>query len=191
MARTETFIAIYQQRYMAALQQEPGYNPIDTGSTDFAIVDLHEVSEKQAKLLLKEMWQVARTLDARYVPVGIERNGRRVSDAVPPMAFAELSGLLADDHPLAAFKFDGIAADPSAIVELLLKEKLMLHPKDGQKGIAPLALIHDPQKNIHYGYALVGAEQEAEMLPLKDQVLERLEKAGFISRNCCGIKSLG
>jgi hypothetical protein len=184
LARTETLIAIYQQRYMAGLQQETGYNPTDTGSTDFAIVDTHEMSEKQAKLLLKEMWQVAKAFDARYVPVGIERNGRRVSDAVPPMAFAELSGLLAGDHPLAAFKFDGIAADPSAIVELLLKEKLMLHPRDGQKGIAPLAFIHDPQKNIHYGYALVGAEQEAELLPLKDQVLERLEKAGFLSHHC-------
>jgi hypothetical protein len=184
MARTETLIAIYQQRYMTALQQEPGYNPIDTGSTDFAIVDVREMNEKQAKLLLKEMWQVAKALDARYVPVGIERNGRRVSDAVPPVAFAELSGLLAGDHPRAAFKFEGIVADPSAIVELLLKEKLMLHQKDGQKGIAPLALIHDPQKNIHYGYALVGAEQEADLFPLKDHVLERLEKAGFLSLNC-------
>ena len=182
-ARTETLIAIYQQRYMAALQQEPDYNPIDTGSTDFAIVDLHEVSEKQAKLLLKEMWPVAKALDVRYVPVGIERNGQRVSDAVPPMAFAEIAGLLAGDHPLATFKIAGIAADPSAIVELLLKEKLMLNPKDGQKGIAPLALIHDPQKNIHYGYTLVGAEQEAELLPVQDQVLERLEKAGFLIRS--------
>ncbi len=181
-ARTETLIAIYQQRYMAALQQEPDYNPIDTGSTDFAVVDLHEMSAKQAKLLLKDMWHVAQALDARYVPVGIERNGKRVSDAVPPIAFAELTGLLAGDHPLAAFKIDGIAADPSAIVELLLKEKLMLNPKDGQKGIAPLALIHDPQKKIHYGYCIVGAEQEEELFPLKDTVLERLEKAGFLSR---------
>jgi len=184
LARTEAFIAIYQQRYMAALQQEPDYNPIDTGSTDFAVVDLYEMSEKQAKLLLRDMWQVAMALDARYVPVGIERNGRRVSDAVPPMAFAELSGLLADDHPLASFKIEGIVADPSAIVELLVKEKLMLNPKDGQKGIAPLALLDDPQKNIHFGYALVGGEQEADLFRSKDQVLERLEKAGFLSRNC-------
>jgi hypothetical protein len=183
LARTETFIAIYQQRYMAALQQELDYSPIDTGSTDFAVVDLHEMSEKQAKLLLKEMWQVAKALDARYVPVGIERNGKRVSDAVPPMAFAEIAGLLAGDHPLAAFKIDGIVADPSAIVELLLKEKLMLNPKDGQKGIAPLALIHDPHKNIHYGYTLVGAEQETDLLLVQDEVLERLEKAGFLSRS--------
>jgi hypothetical protein len=183
LARTEAFIAIYQQRYMAALQQEPDYNPTDTGSTDFAVVDLYEMSEKQAKSLLREMWQVAMALDARYVPVGIERNGKRVSDAAPPIAFAEITGLLDGDHPLAAFKIEGIAADPSAIVELLLKEKLMFHPKDGQKGIAPLALIHDTQKNIHYGYALVGAEKEAELLPLKDHVLERLEKAGFLSRH--------
>ena len=184
LARTETFIAIYQQRYMAALQQEPGHNPTDTGSTDFAIVDLHEMSEKQAKLLLKEMWQVAKALDARYVPVGIERNGKRVSDAVPPIAFAEISGLLAGDYPLASFKIEGIAADPSAIIELLLKEKLMLDPKDGRKGIAPLALIYDPQKNIHYGYGIVGAEQEEDLFRSKDQVLDRLEKAGFLSRNC-------
>ena len=182
-AITETLIAIYQQRYMAALKQEPGYNPTDTGSTDFVVVDVHEMSAKQAKLLLKEMWQVAQALGARYAPVGIERNGKRVSDAVPPIAFAELTGLLAGDHPLAAFKIDGIAADPSAIVELLLKEKLMLNPKDGQKGIAPLALIHDPQKNIHYGYGIVGAEQEEELFPSKDKVLERLEKAGFLSRS--------
>jgi hypothetical protein len=183
LARTEAFIAIYQQRYLAALQQEPDYNPTDTGSTDFAIVDLHEMSEKQAKLLLKEMWQVAMALDARYVPVGIERNGKRVSDAAPPMAFAEITGLLAGDHPLAAFKIEGIAADPMAIVELLLKEKLMLHPKDGQKGIAPLALIHDPQKNIYCGYAIVGAEHETDLFRSKDQVLERLERAGFLSSN--------
>jgi hypothetical protein len=169
---------------MAALQQEPGYDPTDTGSTDFAIVDLHEMSEKQAKLLLKDMWHVAMALDARYVPVGIERNGKRVSDAVPPIAFAEITGLLAGDHPLAAFKLEGIAADPSAIVELLLKEKLMLDPKDGQSGIAPLALIYDPQKKIHYGYGIVGAEQEADLFRSKDQVLDRLEKAGFLSRNC-------
>jgi hypothetical protein len=180
LARTERFIAIYQQRYMAALQQEPGYNPTDTGSTDFAIVDLHEMSEKQAKLLLKEMWQVARELDARYVPAGIERNGKRVSDAVPPIAFAEITGLLTGHHPLAAFKLDGIAADPSAIIELLLKEKLMLDPKDGQSGIAPLALIHDPHKHIHYGYGIVGAEHEADLFRSKDQVMERLEKAGFL-----------
>jgi hypothetical protein len=92
-----------------------------------------------------------------------------------------MAGLLAADHPLAAFKIDGIAADPSAIVELLMKEKLMLNPRDGQKGIAPLAFIHDPQKNIHYGYGIVGAEQEEELLPTKDKVLERLEKAGFLS----------
>ncbi len=183
LARTERFIAIYQQRYMAALQQEPDYNPTDTGSTDFAIVDLHEVSEKQAKLLLKAMWHVAKALDARYVPIGIERNGKRVSDAVPPIAFAEIAGLLAGVYPLAAFKIDGIAADPSAIIELLLKEKLMLDPKEGQKGIAPLALIHDPHKHIHYGYALIGAEDEAGLFRSKDHVLERLEKAGFISRN--------
>ena len=183
LARTETLIAIYQQRFMAALQQEPDYNPTDTGSTDFAIVDLHEMSEKQAKLLLKEMWHVAKALDARYVPVGIERNGKRVSDAVPPIAFAEIAGLLAGDYPLAAFKLEGIAADPSAIIELLLKEKLMLDPKDGQRGIAPLALIHDPHKNIHYGYALVGAEHEADLFRSKDHVLERLEKAGFLSRS--------
>src|SRR5437764_8591731 len=169
---------------MAALQQEPDYNPTDTGSTDFAVVDLYAMSEKQAKSLLREMWQVAMALDARYVPVEIESNGKRVSDAVPPIAFAEITGLLDGDHPLAAFKIEGIAADASAIVELLLKEKLMFHPKDGQKGIAPLALIHDTQKNIHYGYALVGAEKEAELLPLKDHVLERLEKAGFLSRYC-------
>ena len=183
LARTETFIAIYQQRYMAALQQEPGYDPTDTGSTDFAIVDLHEVSEKQAKLLLKGMWHVAMALDARYVPVGIERNGKRVSDAVPPIAFAEIAGLVAGDYPLAAFKLEGIAADPSAIIELLLKEKLMLDPKYGRKGIAPLALIHDPHKHIHYGYALVGAEHEADLFRSKDHVLERLEKAGFLYRS--------
>ncbi len=182
-ARTETLIAIYQQRYMAALQQEPGYDPNATGGTDFAVVDVHAMSTKQAKLLLKEMWQVAKALSARYAPVGIERNGQRVSDAVPPMAFAELTGLLAGDHPLAAFKIEGIAADPSAIVELLLKEKLMLNPKEGQKGIAPLALIHDPQKKIHCGYVIVGAEQEAELFSVKDTVLERLEKAGFLSRS--------
>ncbi len=180
-ARTETFIAIYQQRYMAALQQEPGYDPIDTGSTDFAIVDLQEVSEKQAKLLLKGMWHVAQALDARYVPVGIERNGQRVSDAVPPIAFAEIAGLVAGDFPLAAFKLEGIVADPSVIIELLLKEKLMLDPKDGQRGIAPLALIYDPHKHIHYGYALVGAEHEADLFRTKDHVQERLEKAGFLS----------
>src|SRR5262249_34092695 len=106
-------------------------------STDFAVVDVHEMS---AKLLLKKMWQVAKALGARYAPVGIERNGKRVSDALPPLAFAEMTGLLAADHPLAAFKIEGIAADPSAIVELLMKEKLMLNPKDGQKGIVPLAL---------------------------------------------------
>ena len=181
LARTETFIAMYQQRYMAALQQELDYDPTDTGSTDFAIVDLHEVSEKQAKLMLKGMWHVANALDARYVPVGIERNGKRVSDAAPPIAFAEITGLLTGDFPLAAFKLEGIAADPSAIIELLLKEKLMLDPKGGQKGIAPLALMYDPHKHIHYGSALVGAEQEAELFLLKDQVLERLEKAGFLS----------
>jgi hypothetical protein len=181
LAITETLIAIYQQRYMAALKQEPGYDPTDTGSTDFAVVDVHEMSTKQAKLMLKEMWQVAKALGARYVPVGIERNGQRVSDAVPPMAFAEMTGLLAAGLPLAAFKIDGITADPSAIVELLMKEKLMLNPGDGQKGIAPLAFIHDPQKKIHYGYGIVGAEQEEELLPTKDKVLERLEKAGFLS----------
>jgi len=97
------------------------------------------------------------------------------------MAFAEMTGLLAAGLPLAAFKIDGITADPSAIVELLMKEKLMLNPGDGQKGIAPLAFIYDPQKNIHYGYGIVGAEQEEELLPTKDKVLERLEKAGFLS----------
>lgn len=183
LARTETCIAIYQQRYMAALQQESDYNPIDTGSTDFAIVDLHKISEKQAKLMLKEMWQVAMALDARYVPVGIERNGRRVSDAVPPMAFAEQAGLLAGDYPLAAFKIEGIAADPSAIVELLLKEKLMLHPEDGQRGIAPLAFIYDPLRNIQLGYGIVGGENEEELFRSRDQVLERLEKADFLSTN--------
>jgi hypothetical protein len=181
LARTERFIAIYQQRFMAALQQEPDYDPTDTGSTDFAIVDLHEVSETQAKLMLKEMWPVAKALDARYVPVGIERNGKRVSDAVPPIAFAEITGLLAGDYPLAAFKFEGIAADPPAIVELLIKEKLMLHSKDGLKGIVPLALIYDPRKNIRYGYAIVGAENEADLFRSKDQVMNRLEKAGFLS----------
>jgi len=183
LARTETCIAMYQQRYMAALQQEPDYDPTDTGSTDFAIVDLHEVSEKQAKLLLKEMWRVAKDLDARYVPVGIERNGKRVSDAVPPIAFAEIAGLLAGDYPLAAFKLEGISADPPAILELLLKEKLMLDPKGGQQGIAPLAFYYDPQKKIHYGYGIVGAEQEADLFRSKDQVLDRLEKAGFLSRS--------
>ncbi len=121
-------------------------------------------------------------LDARYVPVGIERNGRRVSDAVPPMAFAELAGLVAGDHPLAAFNIEGIDADPPAIVELLLKEKLMLDPREGQSGIAPLALLYDPHRQIHYGSALVGAKREADLFRVKDLVLERLEKAGFISR---------
>ncbi len=186
LARTETLIAIYQQRYLAALQQEPDYNPTDTGSTDFAIVDLHGISEKQAKLLLKEMWHVAKALDAHYVPVGIERNGKRVSDAVPPVAFAEIAGLLADDYPIASCKIEGIAADPPAIVELLMKEKLMLHPKNGQCGIAPLALIHDPQKNIHYGYVISGAEREADLLRTKDHVLERLEKAGLLSSSSFG-----
>jgi len=181
LARTETFIAMYQQRYMTALQQEPDYNPNDTGSTDFAIVDLHEVSEKQAKLMLKEMWHVAKALDARYVPVGIERNGKRVSDAVPPIAFAEIAGLVAGDCPLAAFKIEGIAANPSAILELLLKEKLMLDPKEGQSGIAPLAFYYDLQKNIQFGYALVGAVDEADLFRSKDQVIERLERAGFLS----------
>jgi hypothetical protein len=182
IAKTETLIAIYQQRFLASLRQEPDYNPIDTGATDFAVVDLYEMSEQQARLMLKEMWHVAMALDARYVPVGIERNGRRVSDAVPPMAFAELAGLGAGNHPLAAFKIEGIAADPPAIVELLLKEKLMLDPKEGQSGIAPLALIYDHHRHIHYGSALFGAEHEAELFRAKDRVLERLETAGFISR---------
>jgi hypothetical protein len=183
LAKTETLIAIYQQRYLAALQQEPDYNPIDIGATDFAVVDLYEMSEQQARTMLKEMWHLAMALDARYVPVGIERNGKRVSDAVPPIAFAEISGLVAWDHPLATFKISGIAADPPAIVELLLKEKLMLDPKKGQSGIAPLALIYDPHRHIHYGSALVGAEREADLFRSKDLVLERLETAGFISRS--------
>jgi hypothetical protein len=182
VAKTETLIAIYQQRFLASLRQELDYNPIDTGSTDFAIVDLHETSEQQAHLMLKDMWHVAMALDVRYVPVGIERNGRRVSDAVPPIAFAEISGLVAGDHPLAAFNIEGIAADPPTIVELLLKEKLMLNPKEGQSGIAPLALMYDPHRQIQYGSALVGAESEADLFRAKDHVLERLEKAGFISR---------
>jgi hypothetical protein len=182
LAKTETLIAIYQQRYLAALQQEPDYNRIDTGATDFAVVDLYQLNEHQARLMLKEMWQVTLALDARYVPVGIERNGRRVSDAVPPMAFAELAGFEAGDYPLAAVKIEGIAADPPAIVELLLKEKLMLDPKQGRSGIAPLTLLYDPRRRIHYGTALVGAEREADLFRVKDLVLERLEKAGFISR---------
>ncbi len=48
--------------------------------------------------------------------------------------------------------------------------------------MAPLALIHDPNKHIHYGYVLFGAEDEADLLRTKDHVLERLGKAGFISR---------
>ena len=181
---TETLIAIYQQRYLAALSQEPGYDPTDTGSTDFAVVDLHEMSAKQAQLLLKEMWPVAQALGTRYAPVGIERNGKRVSDALPPLAFAEMAGLLAAAHPLAACKIEGIAADPSAIVELLVKEKLMLNPKEGQKGLAPLALMHDPHNKIHYGYGLFGAEREEDLGPSKEQVLERLAKAGFLSSTC-------
>jgi hypothetical protein len=111
-------------------------------------LDLHEMSAKQAQLLL-----------------------------------AGMAGLFAAAHPLAACKIEGIAADPSAIVELLVKEKLMLNPKEGQKGIAPLALMRNPQKHIHYGYGLVGAEREVDLLPAREQVLERLEKAGFLSRS--------
>jgi hypothetical protein len=181
LARTEQFISIYQQRFMAALQQEPNYNPRDTGSTDFALIDLDEVSQKQAKLMLKDMWQVAMTIDARYVAVGIERNGQRVSDAMPPMAFAELSGLLAVDYPLAAFKIDGIAADPPEIVEFLLKEKLLLRPEAGQSGIAPLTLIHDTRKDIHLGFAIAGAENETDLFRVKDRALEKLAKAGFLA----------
>lgn len=129
-ARAETLIAIHQQRYLAALQQEPDYNPIDSGATGFAVVDLYELSEHQARLMLKELRHIVMALDACYVPVGIERYGRTVSDAVPPMAFAEIAGLEAGDYPLAAFKIEGIAADPRAIVELLLKEKLMLDPQE-------------------------------------------------------------
>ena len=33
----------------------------------------------------------------------------------PPIAFAEKVGLLTGEYPLAAFKFEGIAADPCAI----------------------------------------------------------------------------
>ncbi len=181
LARTEQFIAIYQQRFISALRQEPNYNPRDTGSTDFAIVDLDEVSEKEAKLLLKDMWQVAMTLDARYVAVGIERNGQRVSDAMPPMAFAESLDLLAVGCPLAAFKIDGIAADPPEIVEFLLKERLMLRPEEGQSGIAPLTLIHDTHKDIHLGFAIAGAENEADLFRVKDRAMEKLTKEGFLS----------
>ncbi len=98
------------------------------------------------------------------------------------MAFEELVDLSAGDYPLAGNKIDGINADPSAVVELLLKEKLMLQPRDGHKGIVPLALMYDPHKHIHYGSILIGAEHETELSPLKDQVLERLEKAGFLAR---------
>ena len=157
------------------MQPEPDYNPIDTGATDFAVVDLYQLSEYQARLMLKEMWHIAKALDDRYVPVGIERNGRRVSDAVPPMAFAELAGLEAGDHPLAAFKIEAISADPPAVVELLLKEKLMFDPKEGQCGLTPLALMYDPHRQIHYGSALVGAVREADLFRAKDIVLERLE----------------
>ena len=59
----------------------------------------------------------------------------------------------------------------------------MLDPKDGQKGIAPLAFYYDPQKNIQFGYGLVGAEHESDLFRSKDQVMERLEKAGFLSLN--------
>jgi hypothetical protein len=137
LATTETLIAIYQQRFLAALSQEPGYDPTDTGSTD----------------------------------------------ALPPLAFAEMAGLCAARHPLAACKIEGIAADPSAILELLVKEKLMLDPKAGQEGIVPLALLHDPRKNIHYGYALIGAEREADLLTAREHVLERLAKAGLLTIN--------
>jgi hypothetical protein len=46
---------------------------------------------------------------------------------------AELAGLLAGDHPFAAWKIEGITADPPTIVELLLKEKLMLDLRIGQR----------------------------------------------------------
>lgn len=182
MALTETLIAIYQQRYLAALKLEPEYDPADTGSTDFAVVDTHRMSAKQAQLLLKELWPVAQALGARYAPVGIERNGKRVSDALPPLAFAEMAGLFTDPHPLATCKIEGIATEPSAIVELLVKEKLMLNPKDGQQGIIPLALLHDPHKKIDFGYGLVGAEREEDLVPTREKVLERLEQVGFLSR---------
>ena len=59
---------------------------------------------------------------------------------------------------------------------------MMLHPRDGHKGIAPLELMYDPYKHIHHGYILIGAEHETELSPLKDSVLERLARAGFLSK---------
>ena len=64
-----------------------------------------------------------------------------------------------------------------------MKEKLMLDPKGGQKGMAPLAFYFDPQKNIQFGYGIVGAEKEADLFRSRDRVLERLIKAGFLSLN--------
>jgi hypothetical protein len=46
------------------------------------------MSAKQARLLFKEMWPVAQASGAHYGPVGIERNGKRVSDALSPLAIA-------------------------------------------------------------------------------------------------------
>ncbi len=173
-AGVRNLIGEFQRRFMIGIQEEE--KEFSTGGVDFAIARISDMPNPEA-FIPEDMLQLAQALEVDYMPIAIEHNGQRVSDALWPAMFAKQLGIT--DTPFMSKHVSPVLDKVSVAWEHIVAHD-MHYTKEKGEGIVPMHWVHDTIGAIHSGAMLVVGKNEEVMQHIFENAVLTLREAGII-----------
>lgn len=171
----EGLIYEFQSRFMKGVHLEGG-SPV--GGCDFVIAQISKIPHPEV-FIPEDMLEMAKDLGVDYMPIAVEHNGLRASDALWPALFAEQLGVLDEGLQFMTIFVSPVRSDLDAAWNCIL-EMGSEYSADKNGGIVPLAWVNDHNHAIHSGTLLVVGRDIEDMRERLRTVKTRLKSEGLI-----------
>lgn len=170
----QSLIYEFQERFMEGVRNEEEGYPV--GGVDFAIAQISRMPNPEV-FIPRDLLVLAQQLNVDYMPVAIEHNGLRASDALWPALFAEQVGV--GDRPFMARYISPVTSTLREAWQHMLSQDLQYTHERGS-GIIPMSWIHDNTTAIHSGMVLVVGERPEDLADIYIRAAQSLRGEGFI-----------
>lgn len=174
----KALIGEFQRRIMSGLQREQKGNYHSTGGVDFALANIDEIPFPSA-FIPRDMLQIARALQVPYMPIAIEHNGERMSDALWPALFAEQLGIIDRGLPFMAKYVSPTHSDLPAVWDYITRNNMQFTQEKGE-GIVPMAWINDEKQGIHSASLLLVGSAEDRLQGVYEKAVALLQAEHLI-----------
>ncbi|HEV2339516.1 MAG TPA: hypothetical protein VGT05_01980 [Patescibacteria group bacterium] len=176
----------FQRRVLQGIKQEQQSKSEEqeftTGGVDFALVDMNILKDNVkdiAAYIPEDFLAFAMTVGSDIVPVAIEHNGNRVSDALWPALVAQRLGI--GDKPFMTNYVSPVATTLDVAWDFMKKSHLQYEKERGY-GIVPLVWVLDESIGIKTGAMISIASSRQELGVIQENAIENLRKFHIIEQ---------